>query len=70
MKQADIAQAVGVSQQFISALLLGRKRPGRNTAAKLEQATGVPFKTWMLGTPDEIKAALAGSGHPGQAGAA
>ncbi len=71
MKNYQIAQKVGITPAFYSEIINGKKRPGRETAVRLEQITGVPFKTWMLGTPEEIRAeleaALAGSDQAGAA---
>ena len=53
MTQKEIAKKLGCSQQFISAVLHGRKRPSPRMAARLERITGVPLRVWLLGTPKQ-----------------
>lgn len=48
-KQAKWAEALGVSQAFLSQILNGTRVPGRKTMLKIEQATGgkVPCAVWF-----------------------
>jgi len=57
-KQKIIAKAVGISDAFLSQILSGMRRPGWETAKKLAEATGVPEKIWLDGTPEEIRQKL------------
>ena len=61
--QTRLAEALGVTQQQISALLVGRDL-SEDLAKLIEEATGVPWKGWFTATElrkreDEAEAKLA-----------
>ena len=56
MNQTHLAQLVGVSQQFISKLLKGERRPKWHTAKHLAQITSTTPQFWMEGKPCELQA--------------
>jgi transcriptional regulator with XRE-family HTH domain len=58
MTQEEIAQAVGVTQAFISNILRGKSRPSYQNAKKLCIVTGIPVEVWMESPPEEIRQAL------------
>ena len=59
LTQKQLAKAIGKSQQFISLVLSGKRRPHYKTAIALERFTGISQKMWLEGSPDEIRAAIA-----------
>ena len=54
MTQALLAKQVQVSQQFISQLLRGERRPKWETAKQLAQLTKTSPQLWMEGNTAEI----------------
>lgn len=46
MQQAEAAAMVGCSPSFMSHLLKGRKRPGRQIAARISEIFNVRSETW------------------------
>lgn len=56
--QTEIAIASGVTQQFVSRILMGLSRPSWPVAKRLAEATGTDPVTWIEGTAEEIKAAV------------
>jgi len=60
ISQNEIANSVGVSDAFISMLISGKKRPSWKKAKMLAAFTGTKPELWLDGSPEEIKAALAG----------
>lgn len=67
MKQTELAARVGISDSSLCRYLKGERRPSLETAERLEVETGVNFRIWMRGAPDEIKAALAANKPRGAA---
>ena len=57
----QLADLVGISEQFIGQILLGKKRPSRKTALLFAEATKTDPTLWLYGTPAEIKEALKAS---------
>lgn len=55
MTQKELARKLGCSQQFISAIVRGEKRPSPKMAARLERITKVPLRVWLLGTVKQRK---------------
>lgn len=51
-KQTEVAHALGVSPQAVSAWTKGESKPGRDQAAKLEILYGIPVVAWS--EPDEM----------------
>ncbi|HBA84901.1 MAG TPA: hypothetical protein DCZ95_12475 [Verrucomicrobia bacterium] len=58
--QIELAKQVGVSSSFISQLVKGSKRPSWKRAKQLASVTCTSADLWLDGTPEQIKAALAG----------
>lgn len=56
--QIEIANKAQISQQFVSKILSGVRRPSWPTAKKLAGATGTSPVLWLEGTPDEIRRAI------------
>lgn len=50
---------------MIDQMLRGKRKPSPRLAVKLEQTTGIPRLTWLYGSTEEIKAALADFFHNG-----
>ena len=48
LKQTEIANKVGVSKSFICDILHERRRPSASTAEKLEKATGIDIRAWLM----------------------
>jgi transcriptional regulator with XRE-family HTH domain len=51
MKQNSIAVRAVISEQFLSNILAGKRRPSPEIAARLEKATGINRLAWLY--PDE-----------------
>ena len=51
MTQNEIAAKAGLSQAFVSQILSGDKLPSRDSAARLEAATGIHRLHWLY--PDQ-----------------
>jgi transcriptional regulator with XRE-family HTH domain len=56
--QQSIANAAGITQGYLSAIITRRKIPSFKTAKKIASATNTNPILWCDGTEDEIKAAL------------
>lgn len=56
MKQIDLAEKSGVTQQFISMVLKGDRRPNYATAKRWERITGISIDEWMLADADALRA--------------
>jgi transcriptional regulator with XRE-family HTH domain len=52
--QRQAAQALGLDESFFAALLARRRQPGLANAVGLEQQTGVPASSWVVGTASEL----------------
>lgn len=46
LKQYELARLIDVTDAFLSQVLSGKRRPGRENAVKIERATGVPVESW------------------------
>ena len=57
MRQNEMAKKVGVSKEHLNAVLCGRVRPGGKLAVRLAVETGVSLELWLMGTPEERRAA-------------
>lgn len=53
-----LAAQIGISQGFLSNILIGRRRPHYKTAKNLAAATNTEPVLWLEGSPEEIKKAL------------
>lgn len=60
MKQKELAERIGVTREHLNAVIRGRVRSGGRLAVKLEKETGVPLRTWLTGSPQELQAAWSG----------
>lgn len=47
MTQADLAKALGVSQQAVSMWVTGRSRPSAHQREAIERIAGIPATTWL-----------------------
>lgn len=56
--QKELAGILGVKRSNLSEMLSGKLGLGRDRSARLEQITGIGIRTWLFGTPDEIKREL------------
>lgn len=53
MTQAELADAIGVTQQAVSNWMSGRAKPGRAHASKIQRILGIPTDSWEQAGPDE-----------------
>ena len=53
MTQAELAEAIGVTQQAVSNWMSGRAKPGRAHASKIQSILGIPTDAWEKAGPDE-----------------
>ncbi len=44
----ELAEALGISDSYMSMLRLGQRRPSPEVAQKIEAVTGIPFKKLLL----------------------
>jgi len=51
--QTEIANKIGVTQQMVSAIMLGKARPSWDTAKRLAEITGTTPDLWFDGTPEQ-----------------
>jgi transcriptional regulator with XRE-family HTH domain len=58
IKITKLAAQIGISQGFLSNIILGARRPHYNTAKKIAAATNTNPVLWLEGSPEEIKKAL------------
>jgi len=56
--QKIIAQSTGLSDAFVSLLILGQRRPSWATAKKLAQITDTKPELWLEGSTEEIQQAV------------
>ena len=56
--QKSLAMRLGEDPAFFNKMLRGKGRPSATRAAKLEVATGIGIRTWLFGSPTEIKREL------------
>ena len=61
MTQTELSKTSGKSQQFISMVLSGDRRPNYSTAKAWESITGIPLAAWMEAEPDVLRLALDGA---------
>lgn len=48
IKQREAAKELGFSENFVSLLLKGKRRPGLDHAVILEDVTGIPVRAWRV----------------------
>lgn len=58
---SQLIDRTGLSGPYICDLIAGRKRPGRERALVMQEASGVDAATWLYGSAQEIKQALLSS---------
>lgn len=46
-KQKDLAEALGCTQQYVSLLASGKRKPGKPVAARCREALRIPLKAWL-----------------------
>lgn len=46
LKQTELATLLGMTDSYLSQVLSGRRRPGLDTALRIEEQTGVPVESW------------------------
>lgn len=46
--QREAAKLLGFTEQFVGALVLGRKRPGLSRAVTLEDVAGISVRSWQV----------------------
>ncbi len=56
LNQVQGANALGITETYMSLLLSGHRRPGRDNAIKLERLTGIPVAAWSATELDQITA--------------
>lgn len=44
--KTEFARQLGISLPFLANIEAGRKRPGLDTAARIEDLTGIPARSW------------------------
>lgn len=47
LKQKELADILGISDPYMSAILLGNRRPKLELLTIIEQRTGVPVSSWL-----------------------
>lgn len=47
LRQKVWAEQLGVSQAYLSELMSGAKRPSLELAVRIEEATGLPVRSWV-----------------------
>ena len=47
LKQYELADLIGMHDTTLSQVLSGKRRPGLDTALRIEAATGIPVESWM-----------------------
>lgn len=47
--QLEIAEALGIQRQYFNGILSGKITPGRKTALKMSEMTGIPVQDIMFG---------------------
>lgn len=50
LNQNEAAETLSVHHVVLSQILNGKRNPGLRTAVKIEEATGIPAKSWLLKT--------------------
>lgn len=53
LTQLEAASVIGMDHTQLSHILMGRRRPGLDTAVKIEQATGIVVEAWVPFDADE-----------------
>lgn len=56
ISQKALAESLGISEGHLSLMINGDRRPSPELAAKIESATGIPFRSLLL-PEDETAAA-------------
>ena len=55
MDQKTLAEKSRYSRTMICMILKGLKRPGLQGSLRLERVTGIPVRTWAVGSPRQIR---------------
>lgn len=58
--QKEIARLAGIQPDFLSHIIRGRRTCPRSVALRLEEVTNIDRRTWVWGTPEEIRSAVEG----------
>lgn len=58
IKQTDIAKALDISDAYLSQIFAGIYEPGKATARKMGDFTGLPWTDFLTMPPDQIRIAL------------
>lgn len=53
LNQLEAAALIGIDHGQLNHILQGRRRPGLDTAVKIEQATGIVVEAWVPFGEDE-----------------
>lgn len=56
LNQVQGARALSLTETYMSLLLSGHRKPGRDNAIKLERLTGVPVEAWSATELDDSTA--------------
>jgi plasmid maintenance system antidote protein VapI len=48
--KGEAAQMLGIGQVYLSQLLHRKRKPGLETAVRIEQVTGISVESWVLTT--------------------
>ena len=46
LQRQELASRLGISKQYLTNILAGRRRGGLETLVVIEEVTGVPVKSW------------------------
>ena len=67
MRQKDLIEKLNgrMSQQFISLILTGKRRPKWKKAKLLAMVTGTSAEFWMEASPDQMRKTIEGLPGPG-----
>lgn len=49
--QVELAQRIGCKKSFASHLVNGRRKPGLEMAARIEELTGIQLRDWFTAAP-------------------
>lgn len=54
VNQRQAAELIEMNEVHFSQILNGQRRPGLDTAIKIEEHTGVPVRSWTLSEVSEL----------------
>ena len=55
MTQTEISKKLNISQQYVSMIISGKRRPSWDIAKKFAELTGTTASFWMEAKPDVMK---------------